>query len=223
MALRITPFVVGITLSLAASFGLRAQDLRRPPTPADRQQFGSAGWPAARDQLQAALFAAYAPGGSQRPGSTGVTAYKSWLLLWKWADLLSRPEQPYGTKTQENASSSTETRTNADILDPAIVRSWISDEALGTMLFATLSPEDNATQVLKNLQEIYQANAAKFREYQALALALAVVYDEPLPPYWPHHQVTQSLIRSPTRQSWSASPTGPAPMKEKTSCSIFGS
>lgn len=161
---------------------------------ADRQQFGSTGWPAARDQLQATLLAAYAPGGSLRPGSTGVTAYKSWLLLWKWANLLSQPEQPYGTKPQENTSSSTETRTNADVLDPAVVRAWISDEALGTMLFATLSPDDNATQVLKNLQEIYQSNAAKFREYQAVALALAVVYDEPLPPYWPHHQVTQSLI-----------------------------
>lgn len=160
---------------------------------ADRQQFGSTGWPAARDQLQTTLLAAYAPGGSLRPGSTGVTAYKSWLLLWKWANLLSQPEQPYGTKPQENASS-TETRTNADVLDPAVVRAWISDEALGTMLFATLSPDDNATQVLKNLQEIYQSNAAKFREYQAVALALAVVYDEPLPPYWPHHQVTQSLI-----------------------------
>jgi len=194
MALRISPLVVGITFSLAVSFGLQAQDLRRQPTPADRQQFGSAGWPAARDQLQAALLAAYAPGGSQRPGSTGVTAYKSWLLLWKWADLLSQPEQPYGAKPQENTTSSPETRTNADILDPAVVRSWITDEAFGTMLFATLSPDDNATQVLKNLQEIFQANAAKFREYQALALALAVVYDEPLPPYWPHHQVTQSLI-----------------------------
>ncbi|PTX93665.1 hypothetical protein DB345_18905 [Spartobacteria bacterium LR76] len=193
MALRISPLVLGITLSLAAAFGLRAQDLRRPPTPADRQQFGSAGWPAARDQLQAALLAAYAPGGSQRPGSTGVTAFKSWLLLWKWADLLAQPEQPFGTQTAD-FQPAPDAKTNADLLDPTVVRDWISDEAFGAMLFSTLSPEDNATQVLKNLQDIAQASPAKFREYPALAIALAVVYDVPLPPYWPHHQVTQSLI-----------------------------
>lgn len=197
MALRISPLILGITLSLAASFGLRAQDLRRPPTPADRQQFGSTGWPAARDQLQATLLANYLPGGSLRPGSTGVTAFKSWLLLWKWADLLSQPAQSNEAQGSDPAAPpqpSPDGKTNADLLDPAVIRAWIADEAFGTMLFANLSPQDNATEVLKNLQSIYQANTAKFREYAALAIALAVVYDVPLPPYWPHQQVTQSLI-----------------------------
>lgn len=197
MALRIPPLVLCIIFSLAASYSLRAQDLRRPPTLADRQQFGSTGWPAARDQLQSILLANYLPGGSLRPGSTGVTAFKSWLLLWKWADLLSRPEQSGeapGSDPATPSQPSPDAKINADLLDPAVIRAWIADEAFGAMLFANLSPQDNATEVLKNLQSIYQANTAKFREYAALAIALAVVYDVPLPPYWPHQQVTQSLI-----------------------------
>ncbi len=51
------------------------------------------GWPAARDELEKALIAQWVPGGPSRPGSTGVTSYRSWLTLWKWARLLATDER----------------------------------------------------------------------------------------------------------------------------------
>ncbi len=76
----------------AAGFGNNF-DLRRTPTPADRAKIIADGWVASRDALGSALVAAYQPGGPLRPGSTGVTAYRSWMSLWKWCELLSRNQR----------------------------------------------------------------------------------------------------------------------------------
>lgn len=70
-----------------------AWDLRRLPTSADRAKALAAGWIDSRDSLAGALVAAYQPGGPRRPGSTGVTAYRAWMHLWKWCELLSRNER----------------------------------------------------------------------------------------------------------------------------------
>ena len=70
-----------------------AQDVRRPPTPADRAQVLATGWEPSRDKLGAALTAAYQTGGPGRPGSTGNTAYRQWMQLWKWSELLTRSEK----------------------------------------------------------------------------------------------------------------------------------
>lgn len=74
------------------------------------------------------------------------------------------------------------------------LREWLKDEKFSTMFFETLSPEDYAPLVLANLQEIYAANPAKWKEYQALAIALAVVNDSCPPDFWPHDQVKQDTV-----------------------------
>jgi tetratricopeptide (TPR) repeat protein len=68
-------------------------DLRYPPTPAQREAVVAMGWSAARDLLGPALKEAYRPGMGGVSGSTGMTAYRQWLTLWKWADLLARSEE----------------------------------------------------------------------------------------------------------------------------------
>jgi hypothetical protein len=70
-----------------------AQALMYPPTPADRAGVISKGWAPSRDAIQKALTDVYQGGGPSRPGSTGVTSFRGWLLLWKWCDLLSRNER----------------------------------------------------------------------------------------------------------------------------------
>jgi hypothetical protein len=76
-------------LSFSVAGPVPGLDLGRPPTPADRAKMLAEGWQVWRDTLGDALVAGYQPGGPLRPGSTGVTSYRSWLLLWRWCDLLS--------------------------------------------------------------------------------------------------------------------------------------
>lgn len=233
---------------LAAGFlapGAPAQDVSRAPTPADRAKIIAAGWPASRDALEAALVGAYQPGGPRRPGSTGTTAYRGWLLLWKWCDLLSRsetaeagryvtdrlwkspegknyiftqgnvPPPDYVRGSPEDAAKLLSDRASldtylrwllpAEFLDapapsmaarvkPEILAEWINDEELSRLLLQNISNRDYAPGVIARLQEIRLAHPEKFREYKALAVALALVYDEKFPSFWPHDQVNASLV-----------------------------
>ena len=43
--------------------------------------------------------------------------------------------------------------------------------------------------VFQILNDLHRRDPAKFKTYAHLALAIAVVYDLPPPPYWPHGQV----------------------------------
>lgn len=85
-------FFGAIAFGFFALVPLCAQDLRYPPKPADVEALYSMGWEKARDRLSGALAEAYQPGVSGKPGSAGMPAYRQWLALWKWADLLSKNE-----------------------------------------------------------------------------------------------------------------------------------
>lgn len=223
----------------------RAQDIRRQPTPADRAKVVADGWEASRNSLSEALLTAYQTGGPGRPGSTGNTAYRQWMLLWKWSDLLARSEQEEARRllqdhlrqtssgeryfyapgyslpaderkaTPEEAEEVLENPERrgkilgrlvpepyadpskdpiAARLRPEILAEWINDEELSRLLFQNLSDQDYAPAALGRLQEIRLANPAKFREYKALAIALALVYDQSLPPFWPHDQVPPKAV-----------------------------
>ncbi|CAN5474632.1 hypothetical protein BH09VER1_BH09VER1_26780 [soil metagenome] len=239
--------LVLLLFSLGFFSGAGAQDLRRPPTPADRARIIADGWAKSRDSLGAALSAAYQPGGPERPGSTGVTSYREWMLLWKWCELLSRTEKGEAAKLfaqnarfapgeQERATvfppgheppeeftpvsqaivdkvmaspsasqqflshllapefTTPSDQPLATALKPEILAEWINDETISLLLFQNLDVRDYAPAVLKSLEEIWQADAVKFREYAALAVALALVYDQKTALYWPHHQVDPKLV-----------------------------
>ncbi len=87
-----------------------------------------------------------------------------------------------------------ETRPLGDLLPTAAQTAWTADPKFLQALLNTLSPDDYAPQVLRNLADIYQAQPEQFHDYAALAVALAVVYDVRPPSYWPHRQVTPSLV-----------------------------
>ena len=71
---------------------------------------------------------------------------------------------------------------------------FLSNPSFLAAFFSTLSDRDYTPLVLKNLREILEAQPDKWREYQNLAIAIAVVNDSPLPEFWPHIQVTPSLV-----------------------------
>ena len=233
-------------LFAAMASSSEAWELRRLPTSADRAKALADGWAISRDSLASALVAAYQPGGPRRPGSTGVTAYRAWMHLWKWCDLLSRSERseaarlvaahlrvsaadekpvfyPPGvapnpgahaldveqaSQILADASASAELLGRllpVDLINPAeravfagldqnIIVEWINDEELTRLLFASISENDYQPGVLKRLQEIRLANPRGFSEYRSLAIALAIVYDQAWPTFWPHPQVDPKLV-----------------------------
>ncbi len=76
---------------------LSAQDIRRPPAPADIDAIVAEGFPASRDRLSNLLTAGYQPGAMGLAGSSGSPAFTSWLTLWRWCELLSRTEEDEAT------------------------------------------------------------------------------------------------------------------------------
>ncbi len=79
-------------------------------------------------------------------------------------------------------------------MDQNIIVEWINDEELTRLLFAYLSERRLPAGGSQTLQEIRLANARKFSEYRALAVALAIVYDQAWPTFWPHRQVDPKLV-----------------------------
>jgi len=73
------------------------------------------------------------------------------------------------------------------------------DETSGDQRFLRLwceyfSEDDFAPKVLTDLQSIWKSSPADFREFPELALAIAMVRDQPAPSFWPHHQVSPSAF-----------------------------
>src|SRR5258708_12756309 len=70
----------------------------------------------------------------------------------------------------------------------------LGNAAFSQEFFSLQSPVDSPPEVLAILQKIHQTEPALFADYQSLALAIAVVYDVPPPPNWPHGQVNATAL-----------------------------
>jgi hypothetical protein len=79
-------------------------------------------------------------------------------------------------------------------LGPDFIAATLSDPDFLTHWSESFSRDDVAPKVLMNLQAIWKASPNDWHELQCLALALAVVKDQPAPEYWPHHQVSPSDV-----------------------------
>ena len=66
--------------------------------------------------------------------------------------------------------------------DPRFLRLWCE----------YFSADDFAPKVLADLQSIWKSSPSDFREFPDLALAIALVRDQPAPVFWPHHQVSSA-------------------------------
>lgn len=79
-------------------------------------------------------------------------------------------------------------------LSPALALELANDPAFLEEFFRELSPEDYAPGVLIRLQELRVRFPAAWPEYRSLILALAMVYDQQMPEFWPHHQVASNAV-----------------------------
>lgn len=57
-----------------------------------------------------------------------------------------------------------------------------------------LRPEDNATAAIQILLQIQMTHPESIKEIPCLAVAIALVFDQPFPKNWPHHQVSHKLV-----------------------------
>jgi hypothetical protein len=84
--------------------------------------------------------------------------------------------------------------TLAQRIKPETLTALLQNGPLVNLLGQTLSENDylpGVWQILADLQEHHPTGVA---EYPGLAVALAVVYDQALPPWWPHHQMAQAEV-----------------------------
>ena len=76
-------------------------------------------------------------------------------------------------------------------LDQRFVLSTIADPAFPGAWGNAVGEDDFAPKVLLNLESIWRAHPGDWNEHLNLALAVAVVHDQPVPSFWPHRQVLQ--------------------------------
>jgi len=68
------------------------------------------------------------------------------------------------------------------------------DESVSHLFVEKLDPRDVKEEALKNLLRLVETNAADLHEYAALGVAYSLVFDQPFPKDWPHHQVKQDAV-----------------------------
>jgi len=178
-----------------------ADELTHAPTPAriaalvDRA--AAQGWGSAMPAMRTAAQQAYETNSGYAP---------AWYYLYRWARLLGTPYQKAiqdWIKAVESAhvghpnmAASYEFRPGS--LSAGLTRelqlALLGNPALSEEFFLLLSPVDNASEVLAILQKIYRQDPALFGNYPSLAIAIAVVYDVPPSPLWPHGQVSATAL-----------------------------
>ena len=181
--------------------GITPAELTQAPTPArisflvTRAQ--TAGWAGVAPILREAAVAAYETRSDYAGG---------WYYLYRWAALLGTPQSQalpqwidairHEKVGHANMPAQYQQQPGAlaAYCSPAFQYFALGSPAFSEEFFLTLAPVDNPMAVLSILQELYVADPARFADYQNLAIAIAVVYDVPPPPDWPHGQVNAGAL-----------------------------
>ncbi len=82
----------------------------------------------------------------------------------------------------------------AQRLPPETLKAILTNGAMVQELAETISREDYLPGVFRVLGDLYKHAPFTVGQYPSLAVALAVVYDQPLPARWPHGQVPRETI-----------------------------
>lgn len=229
---------------IASAAVSRGQNVHLPPTPQHRAYAAKVGWQPAADLIGKALAGAYSPGRPGAAGSAGDASFQSWLLLYRWCELLARKEEdelarylarflvtdqagrltllPSGYPMPDGAQPVSRTEMEmhlanpetcaallkghvpadytpgtgmiADSLNPEFLAAMAQDEAFLRIFFANLSDDDFTPEVLHILQTIWKTAPDRWADYRNLAVALAIVRDQPAPTWWPHTQVPHANV-----------------------------
>ena len=173
-----------------------------PPSPARLSAILAAGqrdgWAPQVAGLRAAALLAY-----QRDK---LTAAGAWFHVYRWAALFGESEADFflhWVKAVQDAKVGhpnmptrypTRDRPLGLALAPELQAWLVGNAAVSAAFFELLEPVDNVPAVFQILDTLYRADPARFKSYINLALAIAVVFDVPPPPDWPHGQVSTTAL-----------------------------
>ncbi len=177
------------------------EELARAPTGARVTalvgQAATQGWGSVTPSLRAAAFQAYESGSGYAP---------AWYYLYRWGDLLGTPynkalnewikavEAAGGAHGNMPLAYESKPGSLSASVPPELQLALLGNAALSEEFFLLLKPIDRKSEVLAVLQRIHRAEPALLADYGSLALAIAVVYDVPPTPFWPHGQVSDALL-----------------------------
>ena len=129
-----------------------------------------------------------------QPGSPLVCRYDD--LQHRGTEQLARDPATLGRVMDELVAPAFVSRNGPLLgrLDPGFVAATAADSGFLKQWSESFSEDDFAPKVLLNLQSIWKAHPEDWHEFLSLAIAIAVVKDQPAPDFWPHHQVSQRDI-----------------------------
>ena len=186
----------------AQSLTIPDAELLQPPTNVRIESILSAarrdGWAPQSFVLRNAALQSYRHG--------NLAAADAWFHLYQWASLFGETEVEFVPKWAGAINAEQVGHPNMPTSVPmrpvplaanlsASTQRWLlTNPQFSEEFFGVLSPVDYLPRVFQILDTLYTANAQRFEQYANLALAIAVVYDVPAPPYWPHNQVKSDAL-----------------------------
>lgn len=164
---------------------------------------GGASWREIESAAAAAAFAA--------AEANHTHAMEGWLFLTRWSRLLGEDQRAFTNRWVDAINAARLGHSNmprrydppaatlSSVVSVEFAVTVVSDFELSQTFFDLVTPYDHLPNVLGILNALHADNAADFAEYGQLALAIALVFDVPPPPSWPHAQVGAEVLprRSP--------------------------
>ncbi len=194
--------VFALAVKLGAQPAIPEPEALEPPTAARLALIEAAakhdGWAPQVALLRATAVRAYR--------RDRLVAAEAWYHVYHWAALFGETDAQFvdgwirAVQDAKVAHPNMPTRIPTTptplgaMLSPELQGWLIGNPAFSSEFFALLAPVDYLPQVFLILDELYRRDPARFKTYANLALALAVVYDVPPPPDWPHAQVTAAAL-----------------------------
>ena len=192
---------LGLAVSAAVAADIPAGELGRAPSAervaALQAEAAQVGWGTVAGELRDAAVGLYGQKGAQA---------QAWYYLYRWAELFSLPENQAVAGWANNVRQAQAAHSNLTLnvsagsqplgsLWPAGLQTYaLGSPEFSDQLFTLISPLDQPSMVLSILAGLWLRNPSDFKDYANLAIAVAVVYDVPPPPGWPHRQVSPQAL-----------------------------
>ena len=195
-------FLCAFVARLAAQPAIPAAEILQPPTPTRLAAIHAAaqrdGWAPQTAALRAAAVRAYA--------LDKLPAAEAWFYVYRWAALFGETESHFVARWIQSVNDAKVGHPNMPTrfasrerplglaLAPDLQLWLIGNPSFSGEFFSLLAPVDYLPNVFQILDDLHHRDAKRFDAYASLALAIAVVYDVPPPPNWPHGQVTPEAL-----------------------------
>ena len=135
-----------------------------------------------------------------------IPVASAWMNVCRWATLLAQTDAEFlphwisavdaARVGHPNMSARYQAANEplSRLITPGLQTWLITNAAFSDEFFGVLAPVDYLPKVLEILNILHAHDPVRFARYPSLALAIAVVYDVPPPPWWPHAQVSPEVL-----------------------------